>query len=205
MNTQNFQTLIQKITNRDFLINTTEEEIQLGKEYQIFRILPLTKMKISFKWKAATSEDKILRSFITAFTTKYLEPNPKAYDYSAKTYGESALWVNKSEEEKEYACRHHRSNMLSKEDLMKQVEFNFNTPEMESTMLRYGFYPTEYGIGIFCFWETQSVVNAINAMAKYLQKTSIPFKNEFSDARWVLRFKLGLTKEQHIFLLSNFN
>lgn len=106
---------------------------------------------------------------------------------------------------KEYAYSHHRSNMYSKESLMKQVEANFNSPEMEKTLLQYGFYSTEYGTGIFCYFATQSVINAIDKMKEYLRSRGIPYSNEFSDARWVFRFKLNLTKELHSKILKEFN
>ena len=34
---------------------------------------------------------------------------------------------------------------------------------------------------------------------------SIPFTNEFSEARWVFRFKIGLTKETHLALIDSIN
>lgn len=205
MLTSNFQKLICAVTNRDFKINTSDVEIINGKEYLIYRILPLTGIRVSFKWKAASSDEKILRSFITAFCSKYREPNPKAYDYSAKIYGDRALWVNKTDLEKEHAYYHHASNMYSKAELLKQVELNFNDPEMKNTLLKYGFYPTVYGVGIFAFWATPTVLEAIKEMKQYLTKRNIPFSNEFSDAMWVLRFKIGLTKEAHRVLLNEFN
>lgn len=204
MNKNNFEKLIQSITNRPLIIDTIDSEIVNDKEYYIYKHLPITDRKIYFKWKAAKTDEKMLRSFITAFTTKYKEPNPRAYDYSAKTYGEQCKWENKSEQDKEYAYSHHTSNMFSKESLLKQIEDNFSTPEMRTALLKYGFYPTEYGIGIFCFWETEWVVNAILEMKKYLSSLSIPFTNEYSEARWVYRFKLGTTKAIHNNLINNF-
>jgi len=69
-------------------------------------------------------------------------------------------------------------------------------------LLRYGFYETLYGIGIFCFWMTPGVQSAINTMANHLKTLSIPFSNEFSDARWVYRFKVGLSKENHLSIIN---
>lgn len=202
MNKERFEKLIQKITGRNLIIDTHDQEIINGKEYSVYNLLPVTQGKIRFKWKTATTDEKLLRSFITAFCTKYLEPNPKAYD---KFYGgQEYKWEWMTDEQKENARFHHRSNMLSKDSLMKQIESNFNSPDMETSLIRYGFYPTEYGVGIFCFWETQAVVNAIKTMQKHLSELSIPFKNEFSDAKWVYRFKLGLNKESHTALLNNF-
>ena len=205
MKKENFEKLIQSITGRRLIIETTDSEIINGKEYFVYKHLPITDRKVYFKWKVATTDEKVLRSFITAFCTKYREPDPRAYDYSARTYGESARWENRSEKDKEYAYNHHSSNMFNKDELMKQVEANFNNKDIEQTLIKYGFYNTEYGIGIFALWQTQYVVNAINQMKEYLSKKAIPFTNEFSDARWVFRFKLNISKEAHGQILNSFN
>lgn len=200
MTTSNFQNLIQLITGRDFIIDTTDTDIQFEKEYCIYRILPVSKRSVSFYWKTPKAEDKMLRSFITAFTSKYREPNPAAYTTCSPYFSPS--WDEMTPEKQEFAYMHHASNMYNKEALMKQVEDNFSKDGISTGLIRYGFYNTEYGIGIFCFWATAGVNNAINAMKNHLQKLSIPFTNEFSDARWVYRFKLGLTKESHLSIIN---
>lgn len=205
MKKENFEKLIQSITGRPLIIDTTDIEIINGKEYFVYKHLPITDRKVYFKWKVATTDEKVLRSFITAFCTKYREPDPKAYDYMAKTYGEKSLWVNRTETDREYAYGHHSGFMFNKDELMKQVEANFNNKDIEQTLIKYGFYNTEYGIGIFALWQTQYVVNAINQMKEYLSKKAIPFTNEFSDARWVFRFKLNISKEAHGQILNSFN
>lgn len=200
MNTINFQNLIQIVTGRDFLISTDDAELQFEKEYKIFRILPIGKNKISFIWKSPKSEDKMLRSFITAFTSKYREPNPDSYNYEYG--GKNYTWDEKSPEQKEFCYCHHATHMFSKKQLLEQVEANFSNEGIASGLIRYGFYETMYGIGIFCFWMTAGVKEAINSMANHLHKSGIPFSNEFSDARWVYRFKLGLTKESHLKIIQ---
>lgn len=202
MNALNFQNLIQTVTGRPFIIHTDSENIEEGKEYFVYRVLPHTQRKVGFKWKAAQSNEKMLRSFITAFCSKYREPNQKAYD---KEYGgKSYTWAEKTEQEKEYAYVHHVSNMFSRDALMKQVEDNFSNPNIEISLIRYGFYPTEYGVGIFCFWATDGVLKAIAKMKQFLNTNNIPYTNEFSDARWVYRFKLSISKEAHTNLLGSF-
>lgn len=200
MTTSNFQNLIQLITGRDFIIKTNNTELQFETEYCIYRTLPATGRSVSFIWKTPKAEDKMLRSFITAFTSKYREPNPEAYNhfYGGKEY----RWDWKTEKEKEYAYMNHAANMYSKDALLKQVEDNFSNPDISSGLIRYGFYETNYGIGIFCFWMTTGVQSAINAMKTHLNKLSIPFTNEFSDARWVFRFKIGISKESHISIIN---
>jgi hypothetical protein len=200
MNTVNFQNLIQLITGRDFLIKTDDSELQFAKEYCIYRILPVTKRSVSFMWKTPKADEKMLRSFITSFTSKYREPNPANYKTCSPYFSPS--WNEMTAEKQEFAYLHHSSNMYSKEALLKQVEDNFANESIATGLIRYGFYNTEYGIGIFCFWMTAGVNTAINVMKAHLQKLSIPFTNEFSDARWVYRFKLGLTKETHLSIIN---
>jgi len=203
MTTENFQHLIRLITGRDFSIKTEDTELQFEKEYVIFRILPATNRSVSFIWKTPKSDEKMLRSFITAFTSKYREPNPANYTTCSPYFSPS--WDEMTAEKQEFAYMHHSSNMYSKEKLLKQVEDNFSKDGIASGLMKYGFYNTEYGIGIFCFWMTAGVQTAIKAMATHLENISIPYTNEFSDARWVYRFKLGLTKESHLSIINQLN
>jgi hypothetical protein len=202
MNTSNFNNLIQLITGRNFEIRTSDIELLPEMEYIVVRKLPVTGRNVSFKWKTPKTDEKMLRSFITSFATKYREPNPLAYDYEYG--GKYYTWAAKTDEEKEFAYCHHASNMFSKEQLLKQVEDNFSNENIATGLIRYGFYPTEYGIGIFCFWLTVGVNSAIEAMKKYLLSSNIPFRNEFSDARWVFRFRLEISKNVHTNILNNF-
>jgi hypothetical protein len=199
MKTKNFEKLIQAITTRDFIINTQDEELQFNKEYYIYKTLPITERKVIFKWTTPQTEEKLLKSFITAFTTKYFEPRPESY--SGK-YG--TLWSDKTEKEKEYAYMHHRSNMYSKTDLLNQIQLNFENELIYESLIKYGFYHTEYGIGIFVFWATKYVIEAISYMKQYLDKNNIPYSNEFSDAKWVYRFKININKDKHYQILKSF-
>ncbi len=201
MNTAKFTNLIQLVTGRDFQIKTNDTELKHATKYEVFRILPLTNYWVSFTWKTPLSDEKMLRSFITAFTSKYREPDPAAYTCRAPYF--SPAWADMEPMKREYAYMHHASNMFHKSELLKQVESNFSQQGMTEGLIKYGFYSTEYGVGIFCFWATESVVSAIEAMKKFLADRNIPFTNEFSDARWVYRFKLGISKDAHTQLLTN--
>lgn len=200
MITTNFEHLIRLITGRDFSIKTEDADLQFEKEYLIFRILPVTKHQASFIWKTPKADEKMLRSFITAFSSKYREPNPAHYTTRSPYFSPS--WSEMTEEKQEFAYYHHSSNMYSKSDLLKQVEDNFSKDGICSGLMRYGFYDTLYGIGIFCFWMTSGVQAAINKMKTHLDNMSIPYTNEFSDARWVYRFKIGLSKENHLSIIN---
>lgn len=203
MKKDNFEQLIRVITGRDFIIQTNESILLEQSEYYIYKTLPILGSKIGFIFKTPKKIESFLRSFITQFTSKFKEPNPAAYDY--KYGGKEYRWSDLKPIDIERCYYHHSSRMYSKEELLKQVEYNFNSDKIHGTFIKYGFYPTEYGIGIFCFYTTKGVLGAINSMSTFLNKNNIPFINEYSDAMWVLRFKLGLTKDQHNKLIEQFS
>jgi hypothetical protein len=203
MRTENFNNLIQIATGRDFKILTQDPELITEKEYFIFRKLPVTGKTISFTWKTPKTEENFLRSFITAFCSKYREPNPGAYTTCAPYF--SPGWDQMTAEKQEFAYNHHAGNMYSKKQLMDQVEANFSNPDIKAGLNRYGFYATEYGIGTFVLFATKYVEQSISEMAEYLKKQNIAFSNEYSQARWVLRFKINATKQIHENILSSFN
>ena len=121
--------------------------------------------------------------------------------------GANRYWIETSDmtpEKREYAHFHHASHMLSKEILLAQVQARFSCAEIETALNQWGFYETEYGIGIFCFWETQFVRNAIGKMRAYLFGLNVATREEYSDARWVYRFRIEANREIHTSLLKQF-
>lgn len=211
MKTETFTQLIRAITGRAFSIseridwrNTQPagEDLAHEKTYFVGMVLPITGRTVGFDWKTPKHDEKMLRSFITSFTSKYREPCPLAYVKG--TYG-GRNWADMSPEQKEHAYGHHGSNMFTKKMLTAQVQARFEAPEMENALNRWGFYETEYGIGIFCFWLTASTVGAMQKMRQYLAAQGLAAKEEFSDARWVYRFRLELSKDMHRGILSQFD
>ena len=201
MNRLNFQALINSLTKRDFIINSNDTELQPEKEYHIYRKLPITERTVSFYWKTPKKPESFLRSFITAYASKYREPNPARY--RGQHGGES--WEQKSPKQREYAYSNHASNMFSKKQLIEQIEANANTPGMDKVFSKYGFYATEYGIGIFVFYGGEYVIKACKSMTEFLQGRNIPFSNELSDAHWVLRYKINAGKNIHESLLKSYS
>lgn len=211
MKTDNFTRLVQSVTSRPFTFSIRNgfrdmkpvgEEIACESQYFVGYTLPLSGQLVGFDWKTPKADEKMLRSFITAFTSKYREPDPATYvsdPYGAKS------WDEMTAEKREWAFGHHASHMLSKEKLLEQVKASFALPEMESALIRWGFYETEYGIGIFSFWLTVSVRRSIEAMRAFLANKGISAREEFSDARWVYRFRVEASKEIHKALLSTFS
>jgi len=201
MKTENFIKIINSITGRDFKVKQGIEEIGLESEYYIYRVLPVSKRTVGFIFKTPKKEETLIKTFITQFTSKYFEPDPASYDGS---YYGSTSWDNMSEEDKEFAYLHHRSNMFNKKQLLEQVKENAITSETEYVFSRYGFYATNYGVGLFVLFGLNNRT-AVSKMKNYLDDLHLPYHNEFSDARWVFRFVLNISKEIHIKLLNEFN
>ncbi len=209
MKTANFTQLIRAVTGRAFEIqkridwrttNPAGDTLTHETVYFVGMVLPLTGRTVGFDWKTPKADEKMLRSFITAFTSKYREPDPETY----ACYEGGNRWEAMTAERRESAYGHHAGHMLSKEKLLKQVEARFECKEMESALNQWGFYETEYGIGIFCFWETQYVRNAIAKMRTYLSGLNVAAREEYSDARWVYRFRIEASRDLHVSLLNRF-
>lgn len=202
MNKNNFVKLVQAVTQRDFQIATDDQDLDVNKTYYVYRKLPITGRTVGFNWHTPKTIEKMLGSFVTAFANKYKEPNPAAYDrvYGGKQY----RWADKTDEQKEFAYMNHASNMYSKSALLEQVEQNMRGEHVSSALTRYGFYATEYGVGIFCLFSIEPLAASIRLMSEFLSGMSIPYKNEFSDKQWVYRFRLGMDKQKHIALLDRF-
>lgn len=210
MKTENFTQLIRSITGRPFTLSIpidfrdmrpAGEEITCETKYFVGYKLPISGRLVGFDWTSAKSEEKMLRSFITAFTSKYKEPDPETY--ISDIYGARA-WDEMTEEKRESAFGHHAAHMFSKEKLLEKVKASFSSPEIGPALIRWGFYETEYGIGIFSFWLTTSVSRSIQAMREFLANKNIAAREEFSDARWVYRFRVEASREIHKNLILEF-
>jgi hypothetical protein len=206
MKTKQFQELIQHVTGRPLSL-MNGQEILLDSKIDVCRPYKENKKAFSFTWKTPKKEDSLLRSFITAFCSKYKEPDPETYDRNCSCYGDT--WIkheeNWSNPETHWNCSlwsHHASHMLSKEKLKAQIIENFS--KFDSTIARLGFYETHYGIGIFTIYGGQWVQDCLENMSKHLKSLSMPYRNELSDAGWVTRFVINLTKEIHGEILKDF-
>ena len=209
MKTENFQKLIHAATARPLTIHGAGEEIPLDTVIRIHRPYGRNGAETchSFDWKTPKKEDSILRSFLTAFFSKYREPDPEKYDRNCPCYGDT--WIKYAEKwenpETHWNCAlwgHHASNMIHKDKLKKQVEGNFTN--FDSGLARLGFYETNYGIGLFTVYGGAWVRQALEDMGQHLAAREIPFRNELSEAGWVTRFVIGLDKPQHSAILGSF-
>ena len=207
MHANQFKKLIQAVTGRELTFKDTATDIPLDSKIAIYRPWKNGQSAFSFEWKTPKKEDALLRSFITAFCSKYREPDPETYARNCSTYGDT--WSRHEDAwnspETRWSCslwNHHASHMISKEKLRKQVETNFS--EFDSELGRLGFYETNYGIGLFTIFGGKWVSESLDQMAKHLKSHGIPFKNELSEAGWVTRFLIGLEKPVHSRILGSF-
>jgi hypothetical protein len=204
MKKENFEKLIRVMTGRPLEIKTQDVELQTETEYCVIRKIEGSDRDTRFYWKTPKKQDNLMRSFITCFTSKYTEPNPANYGPST-IYTDRKTWAEMSDKERAFAYCHHRNNMFSKQALLGQIEANFNTPEMGAAMIKYGFYLTDYGTGIYVLYGGKYVETAVVKMMDFLKAESIPYRNEFSDAKWVLRFVLNISRPIHDKILTKFS
>jgi len=158
-----------------------------------------------FVWATPKDEDNVMRSFITAFCSKYKEPDPETYfDYDGKPSFDrhAAEWNNPKTRHLSPCWHHHAGHMLSKDKLRAQVEAGF--ARMTPGQFSLCFYPANYGIGIFSLFGGRWIDESIAAMAQHLRANAIPFRNELSEKHWVTRFVIGATREAHAALLSGY-
>jgi hypothetical protein len=209
MKTNQFQELIQAVTGRQLILDNPLEEIPLGSKVSIRRPYGHKGVETvhTFDWKTPKKEDSLLRSFITAFCSKYKEPDPETYSRNFKIYGDT--WEKYAEAwnstETHWNCSlwsHHASHQTSKEKLKSQVIANF--ARFDSNSARLGFYETNYGIGIFTIYGGEWVEKSLSSMSNHLVGLGIPYRNELSDAGWVTRFVIGLDKPAHSNILGKY-
>ena len=67
---------------------------------------------------------------------------------------------------------------------------------------RFTVYPTTYGIGVCNLYRFGAQKEEIAILEKFLTDAGIEFKNEYSDAHWVYRFKLS-KKQSNIEKISS--
>jgi len=199
MKTTQFQDLIQAATGRPLTLVCDSDEIPLAGKIAVMR---QGGRWPAFAWVTPKNEDSLLRSFLTAFCSKYREPDPDRYDGDEWLRSYAAKWADPATHDTCAPWGHHGFYMLSKEKLREQVESNFSG--FTADMARIGFYPTKYGIGIFTIYGGQGSRDALAAMALHLETHGIPYRNEMSDAGWVTRFVLGLEKPEHAAILGEF-
>lgn len=80
----------------------------------------------------------------------------------------------------------------------KEKTFKNFSKDFKKLLNKAGFdgvsvYPTTYGIGIFIPFS--NIEKTKKSVESILDKYNIEYKNEYSDARWVLRYKISKKRE----------
>ena len=179
MNKQTFENLIQLITGKNLSVN--ENFIELNSEYSIF-----LNDVYNFTFKTPKKLDSLLSSFINQYCNKFKEVMPKY------------LEMFKFKHESMY-MKHH---LKSKYTLLDEIKENFNKDAFLIDYCKYGFYTTDYGIGIFVQYLTDRI---FTNMENFLNLKKIPYSLEYSEKEFVLRFKIKVNKDFHNNLLNEFN
>lgn len=201
METKKFINLINAITGKDFTISTSDSELLPSTRYRVFRTLPIKRIEVGFDFDTPKNIESYAKTFINQYCKKYREPNPANYDGS---YPGSTAWDNMTDEQRERCYWHHSNNMYSSSQLLEQIKENFNNPAIERALCRFGFYETNYGVGIFVLFAGKYEMEAIKRMEEYLNAQSVFYSNEFSNARWVYRFVINISKDVHFNILEGF-
>jgi len=178
MEKENFENLIKLVTGKN--LSVTSNFIELEKEYNVF-----LDNEFNFTFKTPKKIDSLLSSFINQYCNK------------AKIVEQKYLDMFKFKRLNMY-MRHHCKTKFS---LMNDIKENFNTTDFIREYCKYGFYSTEYGIGIFVQFLTDK---SFTLMEKFLTNKNIPFVLEYSEKEFVLRFKIKLNRDIHFMLLNEF-
>ena len=117
------------------------------------------------------------------------------------------VWLTKETDETEdwLLLYKYSENYIFDDSLLEEIKANLEKSDIEAVLLNYGFYHTNYGLGIFVLFAGTYEMNAINKMRAFLESQHFTFSNEFSDKRWVYRFKLNLLKDLHLSILKKFH
>ena len=114
MKTAQLQQLIQAMTKRGLTLDCADE-IPLESTVGVYRVgRPKSDGNWPwFTWKTPKDEDNLIRSFITAFCSKYREPDPATYlDYSGKPrFCEYAAKWNDPATRPDSPCWNHHASM----------------------------------------------------------------------------------------------
>lgn len=131
----------------------------------------------------------------------------RSYKRDCDPYNFSTLFVEHDGGKMIVKKENVRSKEITVEYVQKLVEksrklyagyYGNFTLKMQSICEKLGYsnfcvYPTTYGIGIWVFYNCHSDEQA-TAVENILKSAKIEYYNEFSDARWVFRFKISKKK-----------
>ena len=178
-----FNELLQQITNEKIMIHCNDEPIELDC---IYTVVSVEKNEggnhyFEFEFKTPKNIDRLVSSFISQFCSKYKKNLPQFEKYGRGSLG------------------HHR---YSKEGLLSIIKDRFTDVSFIEFYCKYGFYSTNYGIGIYIPYLD---VKYLDKMDMFLKNNDIPYKNELSKKEFVYRYVINIDKDYHKSLLNKFS
>lgn len=179
-----FNALIQSITNEKIMLLCNDNEsMELDCIYTVVAIEKNKDNKyiFEFEFKTPKNIDKLVSSFISQFCSKFKKNLPQFEKYGRGSLG------------------HHR---YSKDGLLSIIKDRFNDLSFISFYCKYGFYYTNYGIGIYIPFLD---VKFLDSMNLFLKNNNIPYKNELSKKEFVYRYLININKDYHANLLTKFS
>lgn len=83
---------------------------------------------------------------------------------------------------------------INKDSIYKNFAKNFENLLPKKYKNGLNVYPTTYGIGISILFSHFQKNDLVNEVSKILKQYGVKYKNEYSDAGWVFRFKISKEK-----------
>ena len=100
----------------------------------------------------------------------------------------------------EYGVVNGEVKRLTKEEVLNKI-IDKNQDRVQKGL----FYTTLYGIGLWDFFNSTMIHNILDKeMSGFLKSNGIDYKNEYSDAGWVYRYKFTMPIEKINDLLNKF-
>lgn len=178
-----FNTLLQGITNEKIMLYCDSDSIELDCVYTVVSTEKNKDNKyiFEFDFKTPKNIDRLVSSFISQFCSKFKKNLPEFEKYGRGSLG------------------HHR---YSKDGLLETIKARFTNEAFISFYCKYGFYSTNYGIGIYIPFLD---VKYLDSMNLFLKDNNVPYKNELSKKEFVYRYVININKDYHANLLNNFS
>lgn len=115
------------------------------------------------------------------------------------SYGDRLICKKENTKSKEITVEY-VLNLVEKDKKLYRGTYGIFTTALQSILKDAGYYgrftvyPTSYGIGVFVYYNF-SLEKDIAAVEGVLKTRGIEYTNEYSDKRWVFRFKISKKQE----------
>ena len=167
------------------------DEIETGQTYLLEITGPFGYSQ-RIDWKAPAKEESFPRSLITCFCGKYIKMNPA-----------QGIPGNPTEEQCEKnATRWHKGFSYTKEEMREMLRERFHALPFSQRF--FGLLcPTLYGIGVWVVFGARK--DLIDKVSSALDAAGVAYKNDWSNAHWVYRFRTGLDRDVNEAIIASLN